>query len=137
MKKAFRNLNFQYLLITILVFIAALSLPACVGEQRTFDISIRMPAGEGIVTGTSDSEVQAKSGTITVVVKAGTPDASISLLATQGGESIENIYLTHGMPVKIDVKKGCWYKIRIESQGSGNVGYDYNLTVKNVGLRIQ
>ncbi len=137
MKKAIKNLNFQYLLATILVFFIALSLPACVGEQRTFDISIRMPAGEGIVTGTSDSEVEAKSGTITITAAAGAPDGNIYLISADSSEGTAKTYISSGMTVKLDVSKGTWYKICIESGGNGNMGYDYGLTVKNVGLRIQ
>lgn len=137
MKKAIKDLNFQYLLATILVFFIALSLPACVGEQRTFDISIRMPAGEGIVTGTSDSEAEAKSGTITITAAAGAPDANIYLISADSSERTAKTYISSGMTVKLDVTKGTWYKICIESGGNGNMGYDYGLTVKNVGLRIQ
>lgn len=137
MKKAIKDLNFQYLLATILVFFIALSLPACVGEQRTFGISIRMPAGEGIVTGTFDSEVEAKSGTITITAAAGAPDANIYLISADSSEGTSKTYISSGMTVKLDVSKGTWYKICIESGGNGNMGYDYGLTVKNVGLRIQ
>lgn len=137
MKKVIKDLNFQYLLATILVFFIALSLPACVGEQRTFSISIRMPAGEGIVTGTSDSEVEAKSGTITITAAAGAPDANIYLISADSSEGTAKTYISSGMTVKLDVSKGTWYKICIESGGNGNMGYDYGLTVKNVALRIQ
>ena len=137
MKKAIKDLNFQYLITTILVFLIALSLPACVGERRTFDISIRMPAGEGIVTGTSDSEVEAKSGTISITAAAGAPDANIYLISEGSTEGTAKTYICSGMTIKLDVTKGTWYKIYIEAYGNGNVGYGYNLTVKNAGLRIQ
>ncbi len=137
MKKAIKDLNFQYLITTILVFLIALSLPACVGEQRTFGISIRMPAGEGIVTGTSDSEVEAKSGTISITAAAGAPDANIYLVSENASEGTSKTYICSGMTVKLDVTKGTWYKIRIEAYGNGSVAYDYGLTVKNVGMRVQ
>ena len=137
MNKAIKDLNFQYLIAVILVFFIALSLPACVGEQRTFGISIRMPAGEGIVTGRSDSEVEAKSGTISITAAAGAPDANIYLVSENATEGTAKTYICSGMTVKLDVTKGTWYKIYIEAYGNGNVGYDYGLTVKNVGLRIQ
>ena len=137
MKTAIKDLNFQYLIGVILVFFIALSLPACVGEQRTFDISIRMPAGEGIVNGTSAEEVQAKSGTISITAAVGAPDANIYLISEGATEGSAKTYICSGMTVKLDVTRGTWYKIRIEAYGNGTVGYDYGLTVKNVTLRIQ
>lgn len=137
MKKAIKELNFQYLIAVILVFFIALSLPACVGEQRTFEISIRMPAGDGLVTGMSAEEVEAKSGTISITAAAGAPDANIYLVSENATEGTAKTYICSGMTVKLDVTKGTRYKIYIESYGNGNVGYDYGLTVKNVGLRIQ
>jgi len=137
MKKAIRNLNFQYLIAAVLVFLTALSLPACVGEQRTFGISIRMPAGDGLVTGVSAEEVEAKSGTMSITATSGAPDGNIYLTSEDAAEGTSKTYICSGMTVKIDVKKGTRYKIHIEAYGNGNVGYDYGLTVKNVGVRIQ
>lgn len=131
--KRFRR---RYLAAVVAVMLACLSLAACGNGRVSFGIGIHMPGGTESATGFSDEEIMARSDTIRITAEKGSPDAGISLVGVDGAESIDTQYIFSGAKVEFKVKKGSWYKIRIQSYGKGTGEYDYNLTVDNVVLRI-
>ena len=65
-------------LLATLMAVLLLFAASC-GKKNSFDITVRVPSGEGTVTGYSDEDLMSQSGTITIKVPAGIPDGSIKL----------------------------------------------------------
>ena len=49
----------------------------------------------------------------------------------------EPTYLTHGMPVKIKVEKGAWFKVGISMQNNGTEDIEEYVTVEGVTALIE
>ena len=126
-------------LIAIVTAVLLLMATAC-GKQTSFDISVHVPSGDGTVTGYSEEEIMSETGTITVKVPAGVPDGSLKLVsATHPDDSSKGVagqYVSSGMTVKFTVKKGYWYKIAFDTQGTADSFFNYTFTATGVEVRI-
>ena len=126
-------------LLIAFVMLLCLFAAAC-GEKNSYDITVLVPSGEGTVTGYSEEDIMSESGTITIKVPAGIPDGSLRLVSatnpTGSSNSIAGQYVTSGTgTVKFEVKKGSWYKIAFDTQGSADSFFNYTFTAVGVEER--
>lgn len=109
-------------------------------SPKTWQIKVTIPAEGTESFYYSDEEISPKSNTLTLYAGEGMGDGMIVLLpveASQENAYGEPAYITPGMPVKLDVEKGAWYKIGVnkmrDPSGEDKVVY---LSVENVEVRI-
>ncbi|WP_251207310.1 M56 family metallopeptidase [Acetatifactor aquisgranensis] len=109
-------------------------------SPKTWQIKVTIPAEGTESFYYSDEEISPKSNTLTLYAGEGMGDGMIVLLpveASQENAYGEPTYITPGMPVKLDVEKGAWYKIGVnkmrDPSGEDKVVY---LSVENVEVRI-
>ena len=106
------------ILASILALVMVLVFAGC-GQQKEVDIGITIPAhtekefqhNEDFIF--SDEEISPNGDTITITAGEGLGDTEVYLMPIEVKEenAYEATYLTPGMPVKIDVEKGAWFKI--------------------------
>ena len=121
--------------IFILAFLMLFSFSACSGEKR--EIVITIPAGSTESFVFSEEIFIATKDEIIVHAGAGYADTSVTIKTEKVTEenAYEPIYLTHGMPVKIDVEKGGWFKIGISIQNlSSNHDIAASIYLENVEI---
>ena len=85
-------------------------------SPKTWQIKVTIPAEGTESFYYSDEEISPKGNTLTLYAGEGMGDGMIVLLpveASQENAYGEPTYITPGMPVKLDVEKGAWYKIEI------------------------
>lgn len=108
-------------------------------SPKTWQIKVTIPAdGDGTFC-YSEEEISPKGNTLTLYAGEGMEDGEIRLLpveASQENAYDEAFYLTPGMPVKIDVEKGAWFKIGVRTQNPSGEDRDVYLSVENVEVRI-
>lgn len=109
-------------------------------SPKTWQIKVTIPAEGTESFYYSDEEINPKGNTLTLYAGEGMGDGMIVLLpveASQENTYGEPTYITPGMPVKLDVEKGAWYKIGVnkmrDPSGEDKVVY---LSVENVEVRI-
>ena len=109
-------------------------------SPKTWQIKVTIPAEGTESFYYSDEEISPKGNTLTLYAGEGMGDGMIVLLpveASQENAYGEPTYITPGMPVKLDVEKGAWYKIGVnkmrDPSGEDKVVY---LSVENVEVRI-
>ncbi len=109
-------------------------------SPKTWQIKVTIPAEGTESFYYSDEEISPKGNTLTLYAGEGMGDGMIVLLpveASQENAYDEPTYITPGMPVKLDVEKGAWYKIGVnkmrDPSGEDMVVY---LSVENVEVRI-
>ena len=109
-------------------------------SPKTWQIKVTIPADGTESFYYSDEEISPKGNTLTLYAGEGMGDGMIVLLpveASQENAYGEPTYITPGMPVKLDVEKGAWYKIGVnkmrDPSGEDMVVY---LSVENVEVRI-
>lgn len=109
-------------------------------SPKTWQIKVTIPAEGTESFYYSDEEISPKGNTLTLYAGEGMGDGMIVLLpveASQENAYGEPTYITPGMPVKLDVEKGAWYKIGVnrmrDPSGEDRVVY---LSVENVEVRI-
>lgn len=109
-------------------------------SPKTWQIKVTIPAEGTESFYYSDEEISPKGNTLTLYAGEGMGDGMIVLLpveASQENTYGEPTYITPGMPVKLDVEKGAWYKIGVnkmrDPSGEDKVVY---LSVENVEVRI-
>ena len=76
---------------------------------------------------------------LTLYAGEGLGDTEITLLSVEVREENaydEPAYMTPGMPVKMDVEKGAWFKIGVNVQNTTDESKDVYVSVKNVEVRI-
>lgn len=106
---------------------------------KEYQIRITIPAGSTESVCYSDEEISPKGNTLTFYAGKGLGDTEITLLPIEVRE--ENAYdapayITPGMPVKMDVEKGAWFKIGVNVQNTTDENKDVYVSVKNVEVRI-
>ena len=109
-------------------------------SPKTWQIKVTIPAEGTESFYYSDEEISPKGNTLTLYAGEGMGDGMIVLLpveVSQENAYDEPTYITPGMPVKLDVEKGAWYKIGVnrmrDPSGEDKVVY---LSVENVEVRI-
>ncbi len=106
---------------------------------KEYPIRITIPAGSEELFCYSDEEISPKGNTITFYAGEGLGDTEIKLLAVEVREENaydEPVYLTPGMPVKMEVEKGAWFKIGVNVQNPTDESKDVYVSVCNVEVRI-
>lgn len=106
---------------------------------REYQIRITIPAGSTEAFCYSDEEISPKGNTLTFYAGEGLGDTEIALLPVEVREENaydEPAYITQGMPVKMDVEKGAWFKIGVNIQNPTDGSMDVYVSVKNVEVRI-
>jgi len=106
--------------------------------SREYQIRITIPAGSIEMFCYSDEEICPKGNTLTLANGEGLGDTEVVLLPVEVKEenAYEPMYMTPGMPVKMDVEKGAWFKIGINMQNPTAEDKDVYVTVQNVEIRI-
>ena len=121
----------------ILSMICMLSLAAC-GKNDTYEIEIVIPAGSTEEFVYSDEEISPKRDTLTISTGTGIADTEVVLKTVEVKEenAYEPEYLTRGMPVKMDVEKGAWFKIGVAIQNPSDTDMTVSVEVEDVDVRI-
>ncbi len=106
---------------------------------REYQIRITIPAGSTETFCYSDEEISPKGNTLIFYAGEGLGDTEIALLPVEVREENaydEPAYITPGMPVKMDVEKGAWFKIGVNIQNPTEESKDVYISVSNVEVRI-
>lgn len=121
----------------IVLLIFALSLFAC-GKKDTFEIKITIPANSTTTMCYSDEEISPTGDTITISSGEALTDTMVELKTIEVKEenAYEATYLTPGMSVKIDVKKGAWFKIGVAVENPSDADMQVSVIVEGVEVRI-
>ena len=132
------------LIVLVLALVCLLGLVGC-GKNDTYKIRITVPAGstEEIIYqedfAYSDEEISPTGNTITISSGEGLGDTEVVLKPIEVKEenAYEPTYLTPGMPVKMDVEKGAWFKIGVNVQNPTDSDIIVYVEVKGVEVRIE
>ena len=132
------------LIALVLALVCVLCLVAC-GKNDTYKIKITVPAGstEEIIYqedfAYSDEEISPTGNTITISSGEGLGDTEVVLKPIEVKEenAYEPTYLTPGMPVKMDVEKGAWFKIGVNVQNPTDSDIIVYVEVKGIEVRIE
>ena len=132
------------LIALVLSLVCVLCLVAC-GKNDTYKIKITVPAGstEEIIYqedfAYSDEEISPTGNTITISSGEGLGDTEVVLKPIEVKEenAYEPTYLTPGMPVKMDVEKGAWFKIGVNVQNPTDTDIVVYVEVEGVEVRIE
>lgn len=122
--------------VAVLVILAVCFLT---NPTKEYKIRITIPAGSTEPFCYSDEEISPKGNTLTFYAGEGLGDTEITLLPVEVREENaydEPAYITPGMPVKMDVEKGAWFKIGVNVQNTTDESMDVYVSVKNVEVRI-
>ncbi len=127
------------IIVCIIVAICFLTNP-----HKEYSIRITIPAGstEEIAYQEdfcySDEEISPTGHQIILSLGEGAGDAEIVLKPIEVKEenAYEPTYITPGMPVKMDVEKGAWFKIGVNMQNPTTEDIDVYVSVRNVEVRI-
>ena len=128
----------------VLVLVCVFGLVGC-SKTDTYKIRITVPAGstEEIIYqedfAYSDEEISPKGNTITISSGEGLGDTEVVLKPIEVKEenAYEPTYLTPGMPVKMDVEKGAWFKIGVNMQNPTDTDIIVYVEVKGIEVRIE
>ena len=122
--------------VAVLVILAVCFLT---NPTKEYQIRITIPAGSTEPFCYSDEEISPKGNTLTFYAGEGLGDTEITLLPVEAREENaydEPAYITPGMPVKMDVEKGAWFKIGVNIQNPTDENKDVYISVRNVEVRI-
>ncbi len=106
---------------------------------KEYQIRITIPAGSTEPVCYSDEEISPKGNTLIFYAGEGLGDTEIKLLPIEVREESaydETTYITPGIPVKMDVEKGAWFKIGVNVQNSTDENKYVYISVRNVEVRI-
>lgn len=126
--------------ITIVGIMACVIIAACflTNPSGEYQIRITIPAGSTADFCYSDEEISPKGDTLTIENGDGLGDTEVILLPVEYREenAYEATYMTPGMPVKMDVEKGAWFKIGVNIQNSTTEDIHVYVSVRDVEIRI-
>ena len=132
------------LIALVLSLVCVLCLVAC-GKNDTYKIKITVPAGstEEIIYqedfAYSDEEISPTGNTITISSGEGLGDTEVVLKPIEVKEenAYEPTYITHGLPVEMDVEKGAWFKVGIKMLNNTDTDKVVYVEVEGVEVRIE
>ena len=128
-----------WIMIATVAVLVILAVCFLTNPTREYQIRITIPAGSTEAFCYSDEEISPKGNTLTFYAGEGLGDTEIALLPVEVREENaydEPAYITPGMPVKMDVEKGAWFKIGVNVQNTTDESKDVYVSVKNVEVRI-
>lgn len=125
----------------IQILILAVTMMILVGcnEKKDYDIKIVVPAGNKEEFVYSHEEISPTGKKITISSGEGLGDTEVILKPVEWKQEnvYEPTYLTSGMPVKMDVEKGAWFKIGVSMQNSTDKDIVVYVNVEDVEVRIE
>ncbi len=128
-------------IIILIIAIAILGMVFILIRKESYNIRITIPAGTTEAFVYSDEEISPKGNTITLYAGEGMGDGEIVLKPVEVKEENaydEPTYITPGMPVKMNVEKGAWFKIGVNNmQNSSGEDIVVYITVSDVDVRIE
>lgn len=132
------------LMVFVLAYVSILSLAGC-GKNDTYQIGITIPARttkeflyqEDFIY--SEEEISPKGNNITISSGEGLGDTEVVLKPIEVREenAYEPTYLTPGMPVKMDVEKGAWFKIGVAVQNDTDTEKTVFVEVEGIEVRME
>lgn len=128
-----------WIMIATVAVLVILAVCFLTNPTKEYQIRITIPAGSTEAFCYSDEEISPKGNTLTFYAGEGLGDTEITLLPVEVREENaydEPAYITPGMPVKMDVEKGAWFKIGVNIQNPTDESMDMYVSVKNVEVRI-
>ena len=128
-----------WIMIATAAVLVILAICFLTNPTKEYKIRITIPAGSTETYCYSDEEISPKGNTLTFYAGEGLGDTEITLLPVEARKENaydEPIYITPGMPVKIDVEKGAWFKIGVNIQNPTEESMDVYVSVRNVEVRI-
>ena len=128
-----------WIMIATVAVLVILAVYFLTNPTKEYQIRITIPAGSTETFCYSDEEISPKGNTLTFYAGEGLGDTEITLLPVEVREENaydEPAYITPGMPVKIDVEKGAWFKIGVNIQNPTDESMDMYVSVKNVEVGI-
>lgn len=127
-------------IIILIIAMVILGTAFILTREKSYNIRITIPASSSEAFIYSDEEISPKGNTITLYAGEGMGDGEIVLKPVEVKEEniYEPTYITPGMPVKMDVEKGTWFKIGVNNM-KNFYGEDIDVYIKvsNVDLRIE
>ena len=128
-----------WIMIATAAVLVILAVCFLMNPAKEYKIRITIPAGSTEPFCYSDEEISPKGKTLTFYAGEGLGDTEITLLPVEVRRENaydEPVYITPGMPVKIDVEKGAWFKIGVNIQNPTDENKDVYISVRNVEVRI-
>lgn len=107
--------------------------------NKTYEITFHIPAGCENQLVFSDEEISSLKKNISFSVGRDIGDTEIQLKGVEGKEEgayDEPVYVTPGMPAKMQVERGTWYRVGIYASNDTAEEKIVHVTVKNVEIRI-
>lgn len=136
-----KNKKFQLIIVAIVLLLAMITIIFCYNRGGEYNIRITIPAGSTEAFIYSDEEISPKGNTITLYAGEGMGDGEIVLKPVEVKEENaydDPTYITPGMPVKMSVEKGAWFKIGVNNmQNSSGEDIVVYITVSDVDIRIE
>ena len=107
-------------------------------KRDTFDVKIVVPAGGESGFYFSEEEISPDKNRITLFSGEGLGDTEVVLQPIEFREenAYEPTYMTPGMPVKMDVEKGAWFRVGVHIGNPTNEDMVAYVRVKGVDVRI-
>ena len=108
-------------------------------EQKRFSLSIVVPAGSQAPVVYTHEEISPLGNTIIITSGEGLGDTEVSLKPVEVRTETaydQPVYLTPGMPVKMEAEKGGWFKIGVNVQNDTDEDKTVYVNVENVTVRI-
>ncbi len=136
-----KNKKFILIIVGVILLLAIVGIGFSIKDRKEYNIRITIPAGSTEAFIYSDEEISPKGNTITLYAGEGMGDGEIILKPVEVKE--ENTYdkpeyITPGMPVKMNVEKGAWFKIGVNNmQNSSGEDIVVYITVSDVDVRIE
>ena len=126
-------------IITILLTLTTLLTLVSCGKRDSFEITITIPAGSTEAYVYSDEEISPIKDTIIISSGQGLGDTEILLKPVEVKEenAYEPTYLTPGMPIKMDVEKGAWFKVGVAMQNPTDEDIVVGVNIENIEVRIE
>lgn len=126
-------------IITILLALTTiLALVSC-GKRNSYEIKVIIPAGSTEAYVYSDEEISPTKDTILISSGQKLSDTEVFLKPIEVKEenAYEPTYLTPGMPIKMDVEKGDWFKVGVAVQNPSNEDMVVTVNIENIEVRIE
>lgn len=127
--------------IILIIAIIILGISFFLTREKSYSIRITIPSGSTETFIYSDEEISPKGNTITLYAGEGMGDGEIVLKSVEVKEENaydQPTYITPGMPVKMNVEKGAWFKIGVNNmQNSSGEDIVVYITVSDVDVRIE
>lgn len=110
--------------------------------RRRFTLNIRVPAGSTAAFVYSHEQISSMGKRITISAGEGLGDTEVVLKPAETGEGTEAVfaeepvYLTAGMPVKLNVQKEVWYQVGVNVQNPTEEEFTVKVQAEPVEVRI-